>query len=123
MTDSERVAFLLGPDGVAAFGELLDEDEQATTISNALTEYRDARLAAAYILELVCADQRQRAVAAAVGAKKIKVGSIEIQKAGSGETVNSVNADALCARAKVLRREYRRATSGIQFASPLQVPR
>ncbi|WP_412027021.1 hypothetical protein [Deinococcus yunweiensis] len=124
MTNPERVAFLMGPDAVAALDSYEPDGEaRAALVTAALGEYTDPRLAAAYVLDLLCDDQRVKAAATAVAAKKIKVGAIEIEKAASSGTSAGVLADALCARARALRREYRAGTGGITFASPVQVTR
>ncbi|UQN06767.1 hypothetical protein [Deinococcus sp. QL22] len=124
MTDAEQVAFHLGPDGQAAFILLTEEDAdlQATMVSAALSTYRDARLAAAYLLDVLAAAQRQTASTAPTGTKRIKVAKIEIEKALGGPGLAATLAEIFTERAKLLRRESRKS-QGIVFATPLQVLR
>lgn len=67
----------------------------------AFSVYGDLRLVAADMLEAACLAARQVAITAP-GKKRIKVGEIEIEKAGTG-TVSAANADAWCAAAARLR--------------------
>ena len=118
----ERVKLLVRPDGWLAFEAAQpDETERGKLLDALFAEYSDARLVAAYALELACAYLREQAVGANHAAKKIKVGPIEIERAVSA-TPQATQADTLCNRAAGLRREAN-ANSGfsLQFSSPLHV--
>lgn len=126
MSDADRVKFLVQPDGWAAFEAYqLDAAQRMALVEAALTEYRDPRAAAAYVLETVAADLAAKAAGSDGAIKRIKIeGEIEIERAATGPSAGSVQAATLAARAAALRREVRRAArSGIVLATPLQVPR
>lgn len=126
MTDMERVRFLLRPDGEAALETYADAQGFSATglLTRALGEYGDARLAAAYVLESLCAYQRALPPETPGGdVTSIKIGSIEIKKAAPAPSPSAVTADGFCDRAATLRREHRRAGGQIAWATPRQVPR
>lgn len=97
--DLKRLRVLVTPAALAAH-ETLDPAEQVDA-ELAFEVHGDVRLVAADILETVCLKARGVAVTAP-GKKRIKVGEIEIEKAGTG-TVSAANADAWCAAAARLR--------------------
>lgn len=117
MTDAERVRFLLQPQGVAALEAYLpSRSEREALLTQALGEYQDARLAAAYVLDVLCANLQGQATAPV---KRIKIEGIEVER----EPQATSSADRLCARATALRREVRRERRGVTLTSPIQVPR
>ena len=119
MADADRVRTLIGPDGEKAFAIMTPQPAgRDALVTAALTEYRDARLAAAYVLEQLCSDQQQRA---GQGVQRVKIEGIDIEL--SGTAGSEALAATFCARAKTLRQEYRRSTQSIVWATPQQVRR
>lgn len=105
--DAARIRFLVRPDAWAAWEALKLPDG---TLEAAYAEYGDERLVAAYVLETVCSDTRQKAAREAVA-----VGQQTKSYEAAGEwkeeffspavPAESVAADIWCRRAAELRAE------------------
>lgn len=127
-TETDRVLLLMQPTAKAAFAALYPaRGERDQMVTDALTQYKAAALAAASLLEMLCDSYRARAAQSPpVGsaAKAITVGPIKIEKFSAADDQSDAElADIFCGRAKVLRREHRRSTGGINFSMPLHIPR
>lgn len=99
-----RVRFLVREDAWAAWEKLGQPD---SVLDMALTEYRDLRLVAAYVLETVCADLRHKdAEAAAVAGGQTKsyeaVGEWKEEFFAPATSADSVAAEDYCRRAAAL---------------------
>lgn len=118
MTDAERVVFLLQPAGAAYLTTLIqDQAERDQLVTSALSEYPDARLAAAFVLEMLCNAARVVATAESGQTKSFTIGPIKIEKVVNLDSVDGARANAFCAQATLLRREVRRSR-GLVLATP-----
>lgn len=114
-TSRADVAFYAQPAAWTYHEETLD-DELKVNLDLAFARLGDLRLVAAYLLDVVCGDARRRAAELAAQIKRVKVGSIELEKTTSAVNGLTAQADAWCAQATSLRAqvsgEARRRRSG-----------
>lgn len=99
--DLARIELHMRPD---AWGLWQEVENHGVVLEVAHAEYRDARLVAAYALEVLCTKLRTQPTGQTSQIRRIKVGPIEIEKATSASESVSPAAD-LCARAAILRSE------------------
>jgi len=120
MTDAERVIFLLQPAGSAYLeGMTTTSAESYALIASALAEYPDPKLAAAFVLDMLCATARVAATAENGQIRSFTVGPIKIERAVNSGSIDVARADGFRAQAALLRREVRRSRSAAaQLASP-----
>lgn len=118
MTDAESVVFLLQPAGKAYFEQLVDNTDEL--VAEALAQYPDPRLAAAFVLDMLCSAARVAATTETGQAKSYTIGPIKIERAVNTSSADTARADGFCAQATLLRREVRRSRSLLgQLASPV----
>lgn len=120
----KRVKFLAGD---AAYVVWQDNGGTASRLDEALAEYGDLRLVAAYVLEQACASARLQATQAAVQAgpqvKRLKIdGEIEQEFFAPVTPATVQQADAWCQQAAALRAEVARATRTARSRSVVYQP-
>lgn len=90
-------------------------------LAQAQAENDDPRLVAAYILEQICEDAREKAAAASGRAKRIKAGPLEVELNSNAGASLGATADLACARAAALRKEAAAAGEAGGSANPSPV--